>query len=50
MFYSLFLYELIDWILEKIPVRNRGSQMGKNMYTKGRGYSKRSSAYDGGRE
>ena len=24
MFYSLFLYGIIDWILEKIPVRNGG--------------------------
>ena len=29
MLYSLFLYEIIDWILEKIPVRNGGSKMGR---------------------
>ena len=47
MFYSPFLYGIIDWILEKIPVRNRGSQMGKSTYTNG-SCSKRTCAYDGG--
>ena len=47
MFYSLFLYGIINWMLKKIPIRNGGSQMGKRTYTNG-GCSIRTSAYDGG--
>ena len=47
MLYSLFLYGIIDWILEKIPVRSGDSQMGKRAYTNG-GCSKRTSVHDGG--
>ena len=50
MFCQLFLYEIVDWICKKIPVRN-GERGGGQEYVcnSGRGRSKRMSAYDGGR-
>ena len=48
IFYSLFLYGLIDWIFESFPIGN-GGLMGKSTHTMGGGRSMRTCAYDGGR-
>ena len=47
MFYSLFVYGIIDWICKNIPAKNGRGQMGKSTYAMGGGRGKRICAYDG---
>ena len=48
--FSIFLYGIIDWIFEKIPVRNVGGGSGRWEYVGNEGArSMRTCAYDGGR-